>query len=201
MAPLGDIPAWSWVVGAGGPCGELAWGALEGLPGEQHCGTCPAGMLTVSPCAGDTTQPGVCTNGGHISTQVHILGGCWAARTQSQGGRACHQAGAPVPALHLPHVGLQGRWLLLHLWLWPRRIVAMFHLRGPRMGTKLAGSGTTWLNLSLPLGSQIPAPGSPSAACVCQGGLCQPAPRLLRYFWGGLPCAGVCYNGGGGGNV
>lgn len=35
--------------------------------------------------------------------------------------------------------------------------------------------------------------------CVLRGAL--PAHSPPEIFWGGLPCAGVCYSGGGGGNV
>lgn len=131
-----------------------------------------------------TTQPSACTNKEHVSTWAHILGGCWAACAQSQGCRAHHPAAAPVPALRLPRVGpwgLQGWWLLLHLWLWPRHGMPVFCLWALGTGTKPAGPGTAWFNPSLPLRSQIPALGSPSATCVCRQGLCQPAPAL-RYF-------------------
>lgn len=178
-----------------GCSGGSPWGAARAYP---------SGMLAVSPRAGDTMQPGVCTDGGHVSTRVHVLGGCWAAHTQNQGCQAQHEAGAPVPSLRFPPLGLwglRGWWLLLHLWLWPWRSTAVFPLRAPGMGTKAAGPGATWLNLSLPQRSQIPASGSPSAACVCRGGLCQPARPLLRYFGAVCPALVSATVEGGGGNV
>lgn len=79
--------------------------------------------------------------------------------------------------------------------------MATFCLRVPGMGTKPAGQGAAWLNPSLPQRSQIPALESPSLPHVCvEGGFASPPPPP-EIFWGSLPCAGVCYSGGGGGTV
>lgn len=64
------------------------------------------GLLCVPPCRGtrDTMQLGACTDRERVSTWVHILGGRWAADSQSQGCRAHHQPGTRVPALRHPRV-------------------------------------------------------------------------------------------------
>lgn len=102
--PSSDTPACGWVWGD--PMGSWHGVLWRGSPGSTAAPALLGGLLCVSPCKGtqDTMQLGACTNREHVSTWMHILGGRWAMHTQSQGCWAHHQAGAPVPALCLPHV-------------------------------------------------------------------------------------------------
>lgn len=145
-------------------------------PGPPRCtlGMPYLGGVFVCPFAGVLGTHNVCTAGEHSSKCGCICG--------DTGPRRCSGPCTlcPMP----PYIGF-----LLQLWLWPGHGCAHSGLWVLRTGT----------------GPSQPPPevtsswhGVPSLPYVrLEGGFVSPPPPP-EIFWGCLPCAGVCYSGGGG---
>lgn len=181
---------------------ELAWDALEGLPGERSC-VYPAGKLEVCSPA-HRTPHSRCLH--HQGTHFH-MGTCSRGpfgREQPEPGLPGTPLGwcsSPCPASPTREVLGSARSMALPASM---ALAAAQHGRVPSAGT---GDGDCRARGCLaqpqppPRGPEFLPWGPPLCGVyVLRGALpaCPPPPEI---YWGSLPCAGGCYNGGGGGNV
>lgn len=175
--------------GAGGVGRHRGWGHSLGL-GPTPCCHSPVGTRT---------------------PQVHavhaLLRGCFCVSL-------CRSVGYPQCLHHWRTqfqvwVYLRGHWAMQMPWsLYPvshapihrTPPAAMALARALVVPTQVSGYwGQGLVPASLPLRSPIPAMGIPLChMCVSRGALLARPPPPPEIFWGCLPCAGVCYSGGGG---